>query len=73
MGIFYLVNKSKVNRRSSEKRNVKQQSRSAVHDEDEPDISEGNESYLEGKIWSPSQMFVLCYKPNEHLCRRYLM
>ena len=72
MGFFYLVNKkSKVNRKSSEIRIVKQQSRSAVHHEDEPDITdEGNESYLEGKRWSPTQMFVLCEKPNEHLCTR---
>ena len=47
---------------------MQQQSRSPVHGEDEPDISsEGNESYLEGKLWFPTQMFVLCDKPNEHL------
>lgn len=51
-----------------------QQIRSPVHNENEPDISnEENESYLEGKIQLPTQMFLLrafCDKRNGHMCRR---
>ena len=71
----FLVNKNRqVNRKTSEIKNaMQQQSRPPVHDEDEPDISsEGIESYLEGKLCFPTQMFVLCDKLNKHLCRRCL-
>lgn len=50
---FYLGNKSKANRKTSQMKKAKQQQqiRSPVHNENEPDISnEENESYLEGKI-----------------------
>ena len=51
---------------------MQQPSRSPVHGADEPDISsEGNESYLEGKLWFPTQMFVFCDKPNKHLFYYY--